>query len=171
MRAVIVALVLAAGLAPAAAGTSPVSVRVDPTTVSTSIGQRFGLTSTVRNDGDRPVSGLVAHLNVISLDPDVYVDPEDWSSQRTIYLDPLPAHAAIRLDWTVQAVNPGRLVIYVAVTAAQGTDAVAASNTLRLAVAPQRTVEAGGILPLAVAMPATVLLLTGFAGYRRRRLH
>ena len=75
MRAMIVALVLAAGLAPAAAGTSPVSVRVDPTTVSTSIGQRFPLTSTVRNDGDRPVSGLVAHLNVLSLDPDVYVDP------------------------------------------------------------------------------------------------
>ena len=170
MRGMIVALALAAGLAPAAAGTSPVSVRVDPTTVSTSIGQRFPLTSTVRNDGDRPVSGLVAHLNVLSLDPDVYVDPEDWSSQRTIYLDPVPAHAATRLDWTVQAVNSGRLVIYVAVTATQGTDAVAASNTLRLAVAPQRTVEAGGILPLALAMPAAVLLLTGFAGYRRRRL-
>ena len=170
MRAMIVALVLAARLAPAAAGTSPVSVRVDPTTVSTSIGQRFPLTSTVRNDGDRPVSGLVAHLNVLSLDPDVYVDPEDWSSQRTIYLDPVPAHAATRLDWTVQAVNSGRLVIYVAVTASQGTDAVAASNTLRLAVASQRTVEAGGILPLALAMPAAVLLLTGFVGYRRRRL-
>jgi hypothetical protein len=166
----IVALVLAAGLAPAAAGTSPVSVRVDPTTVSTGIGQRFRLTSTVRNDGDRPISGLVAHLNVLGLDPDVYVDPEDWSSQRTIYLDPLPAHAATRLDWTVQAVNSGRLVIYVAVTATQGTDAVAASNTLRLAVASQRTVEAGGILPLALAMPAAVLVLTGFAGYRRRRL-
>jgi hypothetical protein len=165
----IVALVLAAGLAPAA-GTSPVSVRVDPTTVSTSIGQRFRLTSTVRNNGDRPVSGLVAHLNVLSLDPDVYVDPEDWSSQRTIYLNPLPTHAATRLDWTVQAVNSGSLVIYVAVTATQGTDVVAASNTLRLAVAPQRTVEAGGILPLALAMPAAVLLLTGFAGYRRRRL-
>ena len=47
---------------------------------------------------------------------------------------------------------------------------MAASNTLRLAVASQRTVEAGGILPLALAMPAAVLLLTGFVGYRRRRL-
>jgi len=167
----IVALALAAGLAPAPAATGQLSVRVEPTTMSTSIGQRFGLTSTVRNDTDRPVSGLVAHLNVLGLDPNVYVDPEDWSSQRTIYLDPLPAHAATRLDWTVQAVNSGRLVIYVAVTATQGTDAVAASNALRLAVAPQRTVAAGGILPLALAMPAAVLLLTGFAGYRRRRLH
>ena len=170
MRAMVVALVLAAGLAPAAAGTSPVSVRVDPTTVSTSIGQRFPLTSTVRNNGDRPVSGLVAHLNVLSLDPDVYVDPENWSSQRTIYLDPLPAHASTRLAWTVQAVNSGRLVIYVTVTAQEGVDAVAASNTLRLAVAQQRTVDAGGILPLAVAVPTTVLLLVGLVARRRRRL-
>ena len=169
MRAMIVVAVLAAGLAPAPVSTGQVAVQVEPTTVSTSIGQRLRLTSTVRNDGDRPVAGLVAHLNVLGLDPDVYVDPEDWSSQRTIYLDPVPAHAATRLDWTVQAVNSGRLVIYVAVTATRGTDAVAASNTLRLAVASHRTVEAGGILPLAVAMPAAVLLLIGLAGYRRRR--
>ena len=77
MRAVIVALVLVAALTPASAGTSPVSVQVDPTTVSTSIGQRFRLTSTVRNDSDRAVSGLVAHLNVLGLEPEVYVDPED----------------------------------------------------------------------------------------------
>jgi len=184
MRATIAALLLVAAVTPPAAGaplpvstaappsaaSAAVSVQLDPTNVSTSVGQRFSFTSTVRNDGDQPMPGLVAHLNVLGLDPDVYVDPEDWSSQRTIYLDPLPAHASTRLAWTVQAVNSGRLVIYVAVTAKQGTDAVVASNTLRLAVAQQRTVDAGGILPLAVAVPTAILLLTGFAAHRRRRL-
>ena len=184
MTATIAALLLAAALTPGPVATYPprpttaatapastvASVQLDRTTVSTRIGQRFGFTSTVRNHSNQPKSGLVAHLNVLGLDPDVYVDPEDWSSQRTIYLDLVPAHATTRLDWTVQAVNPGRLVIYVAVTATQGTDAVAASNTLRLAVAPQRTVAAGGILPLVVAMPTAVLFLTGFAAYRRRSL-
>jgi len=183
MRATIAALLLVAAVTPPAAGASlpvptaappsaaaAVSVQLDPTTVSTSVGQRFSFTSTVRNDSDQPMPGLVAHLNVLGLDPDVYVDPEDWSSQRTNYLDPLPAHASTRLAWTVQAVNSGRLVIYVAVTAKQGTDAVVASNTLRLAVAQQRTVDAGGILPLAVAVPTAILLLTGFAAHRRRRL-
>ena len=146
------------------------SVQVDPTTLSTSIGQRFGFTSTVGNHSDLPMSGLVAHLNVLGLDPDVYVDPEDWSSQRTVYLDPLPARAATQLAWTAQAVNSGRLVIYVTVTATQGTDAVTASNALRLAVAPQPTVDAGGIPPLALAVPTVVLLLTGFVAYRRGRL-
>jgi hypothetical protein len=184
MRATIAALLLAAAIAPPAVDAHPprstsgpvapdssaASVQLDRTTVTTSIGQRFSFTSTVRNDSDQAKSGLVAHLNVLGLDPDVYVDPEDWSSQRTIYLDPLPAHASTRLAWTVQAVNSGRLVVYVTVSAQQGTDAVAASNTLRLAVAQQRTVDAGGILPLAVAMPTTVLLLMGFAARRRRRL-
>jgi len=183
MRATIAAFLLAAAITPGAvdahtrspiasvpAATAPASVQLDPTTVSTSIGQRFSSTSTIRNDSNQPKSGLVAHLNVLGLDPDVYVDPEDWSSQRTIYLDPLPAHASTRLAWTVQAVNSGRLVIYVTVTAQEGVDAVAASNTLRLAVAQQRTVDAGGILPLAVAVPTTVLLLVGLVARRRRRL-
>lgn len=184
MRATIAALLLIAtftsravqeppppsAVAPAAADSAAASVELDPATVSTGIGQRFSFTSTVRNASDQPMSGLVAHLNVLGLDPDVYVDPEDWSSQRTIYLDPLPAHAVTRLGWTVQAVNSGRLVIYVTVSAQQGTDAVAASNTLRLAVAEQRTLDAGGILPLAVAVPTTILLLAVFAAGRRRRL-
>lgn len=184
MRAAIAALLVVAAVtpgavdgpparpttAPVAADSTAATVQVDPTKVSVGIGQRFSFTSTVRNASDQPISGLVAHLNVLGLDPDVYVDPEDWSSQRTIFLDPLAANASTRLAWTVQAVNSGRLVVYVTVSAQQGTDAVAASNTLRLAVAEQRTLDPGGILPLAVAMPTTLLLLAGLAARRRRRL-
>ena len=43
-------------------------------------------------------------------------------------------------------------------------------NALRPAVAQQRTLDAGGFLPLAVTMLATVLLLMGFAARRRRGL-
>ncbi len=154
---------------PVSAVAAAVSVDLDQTSTSVRIGQRFSFTSTVRNDGDRPLPGVIAHLNVLSLDPDVYVDPEDWSSRRTSYLGELPAHASARLAWTVQAVNSGRFVIYVAVSEQQGAGGVTASNALGLAVAEQRTLDAGGVLPLAVAVPATVLLLIGFAARRRRR--
>lgn len=157
--------------APVSTASAAVSVELDRTNVSTSIGQRFSFTSTVRNQSDRPMPGVVAHLNILSLDPAVYVDPEDWSSSRTRYIDVLPAHAANRVGWTVQAVNSGRFVIYVAVTTKQGARDVTASNALRAAIAQRRTLNAGGgILPLAVAMPTTVLLLMGFAARRRRRL-
>jgi hypothetical protein len=178
MRPALVALALVAVLVPAAAAApanlaaapAGLSVTLDRTVVSTTIGQRFSFTSAVRNDGDRPVPAVVAHLNVLSLDPDVYVDPEDWSSSRTSYAGTLAPHATARLAWNVQAVNTGRFVLYVAVTAEQGAAGVAASDTLRLEVAEQRTLDAGGILPLAAAMPATVLLLIGLVARRRRRL-
>jgi hypothetical protein len=181
MRPALAVLALVAVLAPGAAVAAPanlaaapappgLSVALDKTVVSTAIGQRFSFTSTVRNDGDRPAPAVIAHLNVLSLDPDTYVDPEDWSSSRTAYAGTLAPHATARLAWNVQAVNTGRFVLYVAVTAEQGAAHVTGSDTLRLAVAEQRTLDAGGMLPLAAAMPAGVLLLIGLVARSRRRL-
>jgi len=153
-----------------AAVASAVSVDLDQTSMSVRIGQRFSFTSTVRNDGEAALSGLVAHLNVLGLDPDVYVDPEDWSTRRTLYLDPLPARSSTRLAWDVQAVTAGRVLLYVTVATKDGGDEVQASGSLRLAVAQQRMLNAGGVLPLALAMPTTILLLMGLAIRRRRRL-
>jgi hypothetical protein len=171
LAAVSLPTVAVPSLATAAPGPAPaVSVELDQTSRSVRIGQRFGFTSTVRNDSNQPLSGLVAHLNILGLDPDIYVDPEDWSSRRTLYLDPLPAGGSARLQWNVQAVSTGRLVLYVTVAAKEGADQLTASSALRLAVAQQRMLNAGGVLPLAVAMPASLLLLLGITTLRRRRL-
>jgi hypothetical protein len=180
MRPALVVLALVATLAPGAAAAAPgtpaapaapprLSVALDRTVVATTIGRRFGFTSTVRNDGDRPVPAVIAHLNVLSLDPGVYVDPEDWSTSRTAYAGTLAPHATARLAWNVQAVNTGRFVLYVAVTAEQGAAHVTGSDTIRLGVVERRALDAGGMLPLAAAMPAGVLLL-GLVARRRRRL-
>jgi hypothetical protein len=166
--------------APTPAPVATVSVELNRTSIATRIGERFAFTSTLRNDSDRPVPGRIAHLNILSVDPGVYVDPEDWSARRTQYLETLPPGGSARLAWTVQAVNSGRFVLYVAVSAGEGGasrggtleggDQVSASNALRLSVAQRRTINAGGILPLAVAVPGTVLALLGFTIRRRRRL-
>jgi hypothetical protein len=97
----------------------------------------------------------------------VYVDPEDWSTSRTRYLDPVPAHGEVRLDWPMQAVNSGHFLVYVALTRPQGPAAVTSSDALRLDVAEQRTLDAGGALPLAVAGPGLVGLV--MLGAARRR--
>jgi len=110
MNPAVAALLLVAAVIPRAAGASlpdstagwsaasaAVSVHLDRTTISTRIGQRFAFSSTLRNESDQPLPGVIAHLNVLSLDPGVYVDPEDWSSRRTSYLGSLPAHASTRL--------------------------------------------------------------------------
>jgi hypothetical protein len=79
--ALVVAVVLA--VAPAAHGAAGIGVSVDRTAVTTKLGHEFELRSTITNRGTAAATGLVAHLNVLSLRGDVYVDPEDWSSHRT----------------------------------------------------------------------------------------
>lgn len=166
-------VLIALGLASPAAAATPldqVTVTNDRATVDTQIGGRFEFTTTVRNDGDQAITGLVAHLNILSIDPGTYVDPEDWSSQRTIYLDPIPAGGSQALPWRVQAVNDGQFVLYVAVTASAGPAPVAAGDGIRLSAAAQSTVNAGGVLPVALGVPAVVLALTLLNAGRRRRL-
>jgi hypothetical protein len=139
--------------------------------VSTGLGDGFGFTSTITNAGSAPLSGLVAHLNVVSFDPGVYVDPEDWSSRRTRYLAPLPRGGSTTIDWTVKAVNSGHLAIYVALLPSTNAGAVprdlSISPALDLRVAEHRTLNPGGVLPLVVGLPA--LLGLAALGVRRTR--
>ncbi len=114
------------------------------------------------------MSGLIAHLNVFSTDPGTYVDPEDWSSHRTQFPAAVPAHGSVALTWPVQAVNSGRLVVYVAVTDVQ-QHRVTVSMPLELTVSKRQTVDPGGVLPLAVGVPGAVAVVLGLVLLRRRR--
>jgi hypothetical protein len=143
------------------------TVRLDRMHVFTSIGKKFTFTTTVRNDGDQTLSGLVAHLNVLSSDPGVYVDPEDWSSHRTRYLAPIPAHSATKISWAVTAVNGGSITIFVAILPRHGSGSIAVSEPLRVQIAKHRTLNSGGVLPLALGLPA--LLGLSLLGTRVRR--
>jgi len=113
---------------------------------------------------------LIAHLNVLSLRTGVYVDPEDWSSRRTRYLTPIPAGGSVTLTWKVQAVNSGSIGIYVAVLPASGVPQPPATGpTLHVSIAQRRTLNSGGIVPLALGMPGLLGLLTIALRVRRRR--
>ena len=129
------------------------------TSTSVKIGNSFGFTSTIANRGTSPLSGLVAHLNVLSFTHGVYVDPEDWSSNRTRYLDRLAPGQSTTVNWSVKAVNGGARVL----RRRLGNPAVAnipteptVSSALVAHVAEQRNVNPQGVLPLALGIPAVV---------------
>jgi hypothetical protein len=90
LAAVLVATSTATATAATPAASTPVSVSLSRTSTSVGIGNSFSFTSAITNQSSAPVYGLVAHLNVLSFTHGVYVDPEDWSSNRTRYLDPIP---------------------------------------------------------------------------------
>jgi hypothetical protein len=148
----------------------PITVELDRAELATDIGARFGFSTVVRNVGDRPVSGLIAHLNVLSTSPDVYVDPEDWSSARTAYLPPLAVGSSTRLPWTVQAVNEGQFLLYVGVTLDRADGGVSSGGPLHLTVDPRPSLDPAGSVPVVVGMPLLVGLLVAHGWYRRRSL-
>jgi hypothetical protein len=166
-------LLIAALFLPAAAnaagGAPGLSVTADRARISTKLGREFEFRSTVTNRGSKPASGLIAHLNVLSLRKGTYVDPEDWSAERTRYLGVIPAGGSTRITWKMKAVNDGSFGVYVAVLPKSGEARPPVTGpTIHLAVAQRRTLNSGGILPLALGIPALLGLVTlGFRFYRR----
>jgi len=145
-----------------------VSITVDRAQVATQLGHKFVFHATVSNRGSGPASGLIAHLNVLSLRTGVYVDPEDWSSHRTRYLAPIPPGGSTTLTWRLEAVNIGSFGVYVAVLSQSGTPQPPPTGpVIQVIVEQKKTLNSGGILPLVLGIPA----LLGFLafGLRLRR--
>lgn len=146
----------------------PLTVALDESEGTAGPGEELEFVSTVTNTGDQEVTDVVAHLNILTTDGDVYVDPEDWSPRRTQYVDALAPGESVDLTWDVQAVTSGPLVLFVSV--ASGTsDQVQSSGPYRLTVQGQRVVDATRVMPAVLWAPAGVLVLLGVTFVRRRR--
>lgn len=155
---------------PARADVGGATLSNDRSEVSVLVGERFDFTTTVQAPADRALTGAVAHLSMFSLDPEVYVDPEDWSESRVRYLPDVPAGGRASVPWSVHAVNDGSFVLVVSLSSAQPGAAVAAAPGVRAEVASQRSINPGGIVPIAVGAPAVLSVAIGFTRLRRRRL-
>jgi hypothetical protein len=149
--------------APAAA----TEVTFDRPTAGMGVGQRVTLLTRITNPGSEPTGSFVAHLDVVSLTPDVTVDPEDWSSERSQDVDALEPGETRELSWPVQAVAAGTFDAYVVLAPTVGPGPVLVTATpAHLEVAGRRELGAGGALPVVLIMP--VLLGLGAAAMRYR---
>jgi hypothetical protein len=167
LAAVVAGLILSLGAS--AADASRISVTVDRNQISTQLGGRFAFRSTITNRGSSAADGLIAHLNVLSLRPGVYVDPEDWSSERTRYLRTIPPGGSITTTWRIQAVNAGSFGLYVAVVQESGRALPPSTGpAVRLKVSERKTLNSGGILPLALGVPGLLGAVTLALRLRRR---
>jgi hypothetical protein len=170
MRCLLLAAAIAALALPAAAAAGNLRVANDRTGVATKLGHKFVFHTRIENRGSEAASGLVAHLNVVDLSGHTYVDPEDWSSHRTKFLPTIPAGGSVTVNWPMEAVNHGSFDVYVTlITPDASGKQPAIGPAVHIAVADRKTLNSGGILPLALGIPAALGLLTLGLRYRRRQ--
>jgi hypothetical protein len=174
VRRIVVAMLVAAcvtlGAGAAAGAAQDVGVTLEPLRIHTKLGRNVRIMGTFTNHASTTTAPLIAHLNVLSLKSGVEVDPEDWSTHRTRYLGTLPAGASQTITWKVHAITTGDIALYVAVIPQAGVNrAPVTGRTVQLAVAGRRTLNSGGILPLALGIPALLGLMTGGIQFARRR--
>jgi hypothetical protein len=145
-------LAAAATAVPAAAAQPPAPViTMNKDRLSAVVGQTLTLESAITDGQTTPA---IAHLNVTSLDG-VYVDLEDWTKDVT---QPVPPGPAAQLDWEVQAVNSGHFALYVVLIPQSGPLVV--SPPVQVTVSARQTLDTAGALPVALAVPTLLGLVT-----------
>jgi hypothetical protein len=176
--AVALATVVAFNLVPASAQESPrqegardLTVSVSETAIAAFSGDRFTITSEITNNDSNDTPDLIATLAFVAVDGETYVDPEDWSPQRTLPIGIIEGRESATQTWTIKPALAGDVAAFVAVLprdpelAAAG--ALAASPAINLKIEERRTLNPGGVLPVVLAVPAVLGL--GFVGVRLSR--
>jgi hypothetical protein len=126
------------------------------------------------NTGTRKTPPVIVAMNIINLSKsgDV-VDPEDWSPERTQYVDALAPGKSVTLPWTVDAVLDGNYMVYLAgipQPAGPGASShVVTSPGLHLTIGAFSNLNPSGVLPYAIGVPLAVLAITAVMMVLRRR--
>ena len=155
------------------AAASEVLISVSASDVSAFAGDTFTFTSEITNTGSEPTPPLIAHLNIASLGQAVYVDPEDWSPQRTVSVAPIGPGSSATQSWTVNPILKGDVAVYVVVLpdspSLATTGPLIASPAIHVHVEQQRTLNPGGVLPIVLAVPGVIAVAFAALRVARRR--
>ncbi|GEM_PF-352969 len=128
----------------------------------------------VTNHGAEASPPIIVAMNIINLDKEGdVVDPEDWSPQRTQYINQLAPGESIPLPWRVNAILDGDYIVYMVAmpqpTGPESTSQAVASKGIHLTVAAFTTLNPGGVLPYALAGPVILSLALIVVNQRRNR--
>lgn len=152
---------------------SPLKVTIDLDYKVVRAGDPVEYHTVVTNSDTGESLPLVVAMNIINLNAEGdVVDPEDWSPQRTQYIESIPSGQSTTLSWRVNAILDGDYLVYMVVIpepdGEQATSQPIASSGIHLTVTPFSRLNPGGVLPIAIGGPV-ILLVAVFVVYRLRR--
>ena len=152
---------------------SGLQITIDQDYVLVKTGDKVEYNTVVTNNGSTTSAPLIVAMNLINLDAkgDI-VDPEDWSPQRTQYLEGLAPGESASLNWIINTILDGDYMVYMvlidAPTSTETTSHPVASSGIHLTVTPFTRLNPLGVLPYAIGGPV-LLGLAIFFVYRLRR--
>jgi ABC-2 type transport system permease protein len=152
---------------------SDLQISIDAEYKRVKTGDKVEFNTVVTNRAAEDSPPLIVAMNVINLDAagDV-VDPEDWSPQRTQYIEQLAAGQSASQAWIINTILEGDYMVYMVLIPApdgeETTSQPVASSGIHLTVAPFTRLNPEGVIPYAVGVPA-ILLVAMFGLYRLRR--
>ena len=151
----------------------PIDITIDKSDTVFRAGTPLLFKTEIKNPATEASHPVIVAMNIINLDKTgEVVDPEDWSPQRTQYIEPLAPGQSTTLDWRINAILDGDFMVYMVAIPAPGspeaTSQPVASSGIHLTVTPYTKLNPGGVLPYAIGGPA-VLVLVIFLVYRHRR--
>lgn len=147
-------------------------VSIDLAHTAVNAGEPVRYKTVVANRDPEPSPPLIVAMNIINLDAEGdVVDPEDWSPERTQYLDALQPGESVDLSWRINAILEGDYMVYMVVIpqpdGPEQTSRPVASSGLHLTVHPFTRLNPGGVLPYVLGIPA--VLVVGVILLRRRQ--
>jgi ABC-2 type transport system permease protein len=151
------------------------AIDIDMGFAAVKTGDRIEFQTRIRHLGEDAASPpMIVAMNIVNLegagDP---VDPEDWSPERTQYVEALPPGAAANLAWAVTPIMEGNYMVYmVLIPEPDGPGATSqpvATSGIHLTVSPFTKLNPGGVLPIAIAVPILLVLGMLLLLWNRRR--
>jgi len=153
---------------------SPIQIAIDMEYKTVKASDSIFFDTVVTNNGTGTSPTLFVAMNIINLEKaGEPIDPEDWSPQRTQSIDPLAPGKSATLSWRVNAILEGDVMIYmVAIPQPEGQNVTShpvASQGIHLTVTPFTKLNPSGVLPIAIGIPVTLLVVIYFVNRRRNQ--
>jgi ABC-type transport system involved in multi-copper enzyme maturation permease subunit len=149
-------------------------ISIDMTSAVTKNGDKVEFHTVVTNNAAEASPPLIVAMNIINLSAtgDV-VDPEDWSPERTQYLESLASGKSATQSWILNTILEGNYMVYVVLiptpASQDSTSQPVTSSGIHIKVNSFARLNPGGILPFAIGIPIVLILILAGIGWIRRR--
>lgn len=147
-----------------------VSIALQKPAGSLKMGDKPVFDSIVVNQSGQSLDGIVLYLSLVNLDKgkEHPVDLEDWSAQKAVHIDRLKPGASYTGKWPMRLIQSGHYGLFVTAVL-PGSDSPVTSPIVHFDISPKKTVVPARIWPVALGMPALILIFMGFLWIRRRK--